>query len=97
MRLIDVNFPAIACCNLMIFFSQITNDGQNIQQQVNGYSPKFGKNQRFRLSKMGGYSPKNVAEYASFSQVGGYRPKSNAADAKNALKTLILYCFWAII
>jgi len=77
----------------MIIFSQITNDGQNIQQQVNGYSPKFGENQRFRLSKMGGYSPKKGAEYASFSQVGGYSPKSNAAAAENALKTLIFYCF----
>ena len=66
----------------MIIFTQITADGWNIQQQVNGYSPKLDEIQLLRPLKLGGYSPKKVAESTGFSQVGGYSPKKVAAAAE---------------
>ena len=78
----------------MIFLTQITENSQNIQQQVNGYCPKSYENQQFIPSKLGGYGPKRVAKSASFPKVGGYSPKSDTAADKNLLKIHLLYGFW---
>jgi hypothetical protein len=86
-------FLPFASRNLMIVYTQITKDSQNIQQQVNGYSPKSNENQWIRTSKMGGYSPKWVAETASFFQVGGDSPKSDAAAAKKMPKIHLFLLF----
>jgi hypothetical protein len=68
-----------------------------IQQQVNGYSPKRDENHRVKSSKMGGYSPKRVAESAPFLQVGGHSPKKVAAAAKIHPIVTLFYGFWANI
>ena len=77
----------------MFISSQITADGRKIQQQVNGYSPKLDENQSVRPSKLGGYSPKKVAESAGFSQVGGYSPKKVAAAAEMPSKYTLFIGF----
>jgi len=80
----------------MIIFHQITKDDPNLQQQVNGYSPKYCEYQHFIPQKVGGYSPKKRAKLTLFLQVGGYSPKKGAAAAKILPFYIFLICYESI-